>query len=268
MYAFLHLLQKKQQENTFVDSNNNVGCKDFTPDQSALLLRVLGRMKKLHNKLEPLPLALALRANDMPPESLQQVRDWLEAHKDDPAEEDPRGAKYLTAKPATATDPGADEESKGCEKDMAGNTATAPAQQDMAWILRMDEEAKKGGNFLKMEPNDDKTLTFLSNPVEGINEYNGQKRVEFKVNVKDSKTGEEMVWAIRQKEVMQQLVGILKFNRINSLIGITVDVSTRGPDAKTKHWFLRLANGAPAQPAPAQDPGQQWLQQQRAGVQG
>lgn len=246
---------------------------DFTPAQSALLLRVLGRMKKLHHKLEPLPLALALRANDMPPENLQQVREWLKLHKDEPVEEDSRGSKYLTAKSSPEStnhqlqkpisDDGADE---GSEKNMAGNatTATAPAQ-DMAWILRMDEEAKKGGNFLKMEPNDDKTLTFLSNPVEGINEYNGQTRVEFKANVKDIKTGAEMVWAIRQKEVMQQLVGIMRFNKINSLVGLTIDVSTRGPDAKTKHWFLRLSNGAPQQSA--QDPGQAWLQQQRAGTQ-
>jgi hypothetical protein len=110
------------------------------------------------------------------------------------------------------------------------------------WILRKEEESKKGGNWLKMEPNDDKTIIIQTDPIEGINEYQGQKRAEFTLSVKDSKTGEEFKWAIRQKEVMQQILAIMKSNGMSSLVGSTFDISTRGPDSKTKHWFLRLAN--------------------------
>ena len=274
-----------------MDSNNNAKCKDLSNDQKALLARTLTRMKAMHTEPSAFVLALTLRANDMPTENLEQVRAWLAEHQADPVPPD-RWATPVSTKPESGnvydipkgisenvidiSAPGVHDR-KGCEKDMAGNATTAPAQ-DMSWILRMDEEGKKSGNSLKMEPNDDKTVQFLSNPVEGINEYQGQKRIEFKAEVEDLKTGEQLVWAIRQKEVMQQIVGIMRVNKLSSLVGVSIDVSTRGPDAKTKHWFLRMAGGNPGlqqpvakdpahqQPAP-QDQGQAWLQQQRQGVQ-
>lgn len=246
----------------------------LSQDQSALLTRTLARMKAMHTEPTAFTLALSLRANDMPPENLEQVRAWLAEHQADPVPPD-RWATPVSTKPEGLA-PGVHDR-QGCEKKMAGNATTAPGQ-DMSWILRMDEEGKKSGNYLKMEPNDDKTVQFLSNPIEGINEYQGQKRIEFKADVKDLKTGEQLVWAIRQKEVMQQIVGIMRVNKLSSLVGVSIDVSTRGPDAKTKHWFLRMSGGNPGlqqpvaqapaaqQPAP-QDPGQAWLQQQRQGVQ-
>ena len=262
---------------------------ELTPEQSALLSRTLGHMRAMHTEPTAFALALSLRANDLPTENLEQVRAWLAEHQADPVPPD-RWATPVSTKPESGniydipkgisgnvidiSAPGVHDRS---EKDMAGNATTAP-EQDMSWILRMDEEGKKSGNYLKMEPNDDKTVQFLSNPVEGINEYQGQKRIEFKADVKDLKTGEQLVWAIRQKEVMQQIVGIMRVDKLSSLVGVSIDVSTRGPDAKTKHWFLRMAGGnpglqqpvaqapAPQQPAP-QDPGQDWLAQQRQGVQ-
>jgi hypothetical protein len=258
--------------------------------QSSLLTRTIARMKSMNQKPSAYILSIILRANDMPPEDLVRVKEWLAAHQElEPEPEDPRGQKFLvTTKSETAvSDPGVDE--KEIPK-MAGTTTQAP--MDSTWILRMDEEAKKGGNFLKMEPNDDKTVIFLTNPVEGISEYEGKARTEFKAAVKNIKSGEQMVWAIRQKEVMQQLVAIMKANGLNALVGVTMDLSTRGPDAKTKHWFLRLAatpaqaqarpepipvteadreaafrarQGA-AQPAPQADPGQEWINGQKEGM--
>jgi hypothetical protein len=219
--------------------------------QTSLLTRTQARMKLMNQVPSAYILSIILRANDMPPEDLNQVREWLAAHQDDaPEPEDPRG-KQFTTKPETAvSDPGVDESKKEIPK-MAGTTTQAP--MDSTWILRMDEEAKKGGNFLKMEPNDDKTVVFLTNPVEGISEYEGKARTEFKATVKNTKSGEQMVWAIRQKEVMQQLVAIMKANGLSNLVGVTMDLSTRGPDAKTKHWFLRLA-ATPAQAQPRPEP--------------
>jgi hypothetical protein len=257
--------------------------------QSSLLTRTIARMKSMNQTPSAYILSIILRANDLPPEDLNQVKEWLAAHQDaEPFPEDPRGRQFTTKPETAVSDPGVDE--SGDEKKMAGTTTQAP--MDSTWILRMDEEAKKGGNFLKMEPNDDKTVIFLTNPVEGISEYEGKARTEFKATVKNIKSGEQMVWAIRQKEVMQQLVAIMKANGLNTLVGVTMDLSTRGPDAKTKHWFLRLAatpaqaqarpepipvteadreaafrarQGA-AQPAPQVVPGQEWIESQKAGM--
>lgn len=122
------------------------------------------------------------------------------------------------------------------------------------WILRMEEESVKGGQFLTMKPNDDKQVQFLTEqPEEGINEFEGKSRPEFKFSVRDMATKETIVWAVRQKEVMQQLIAIMKTNHLMTLKGCVMDVSTRGPDSKTKHWFLRLVS-LPQQPAPQARP--------------
>jgi hypothetical protein len=129
------------------------------------------------------------------------------------------------------------------------------------WILRMEEESVKGGQFLTMKPNDDKQVQFLTEqPEEGINEFEGKSRPEFKFSVRDMNTKETISWAVRQKEVMQQLIAIMKLNHLMTLKGCILDVSTRGPDSKTKHWFLRLislpgqAQDAPQQARPAPIP--------------
>ena len=122
------------------------------------------------------------------------------------------------------------------------------------WILRMEEESVKGGQYLTMEPNDDKQVQFLSEqPEESINEYEGKSRPEFKFSVLNVATKETLMWAVRQKEVMQQLIAIMKLNKLMTLKGCVLDVSTRGPDKVKKHWFLRLVS-MPTQPAPQTRP--------------
>lgn len=138
---------------------------------------------------------------------------------------------------------------------MAANEAIGQVVNGQAtWILRMEEESVKGGQFLTMKPNDDKQVQFLTEqPEEGINEFEGKSRPEFKFSVRDMATKETISWAVRQKEVMQQLIAIMKTNHLATLKGCIMDVSTRGPDAKTKHWFLRMVS-MPTQPAPQTRP--------------
>jgi hypothetical protein len=116
--------------------------------------------------------------------------------------------------------------------------------------------------------------------VEGINEYQGKTRTEFRLEVQDLVSQERLIWAIRQKNVMQQLVAIMKANRLSSLVGQVVQVNTAGQDAMKKVWFLQLvrqqapvvapqqAQVAPQQQqvAPQQDPGQAWIQGQIQGM--
>jgi hypothetical protein len=132
----------------------------------------------------------------------------------------------------------------------------------------MEEEGNKSGNYLKMNPTDAKTVKVLTEAVEGINEFQGKTRPEFRMEVQDLVTQERLIWAIRQKNVMQQLIGIMKANRLSSLVGQVVQINTAGQDAMKKVWFLQLVrqqapSATPQQPtAPQQDPGQAWIQGQ------
>ncbi len=147
---------------------------------------------------------------------------------------------------------------------------------------RMDEEGKKAGMYLKMNPTDSKTVQVLTDPVEGMSEYQGKSRIEFKLEIVDLKSQEKLIWAIRQKNVMQQIVGIVRANRLTTLVGQKLQINTTGTDALRKAWFIQLLPqqlvqvpqqpmGMPQAPAaaPVTDPqGVAWLESQRAEVKG
>ena len=141
---------------------------------------------------------------------------------------------------------------------------------------RMDEEGKKSG-YLKMNPTDDKTIQVLTDPVEGVNEFQGKSRAEFKLEVLDLKTQEKLIWAIRQKGVMQQIVAIQKANHLQTLVGQRLQLNTTGTDAIKKAWFIRLLQPqqgqiltSPGMSAQGQTPpvtGQAWVESQKIGSQ-
>ncbi len=133
---------------------------------------------------------------------------------------------------------------------------------------RMEEEGKKSGNFLKMNPTDAKTVRILTDAVEGINDYQGKQKPEFRLDVEDLVSHERLIWAVRQKNVMQQLSGIMKANKLTSLVGQIIQINTAGNDAMKKSWFLQLVKQAPvqAQAPPAMDQGQQWIEGQKVGA--
>jgi hypothetical protein len=64
---------------------------------------------------------------------------------------------------------------------------------------RMEQEGNKAGMYLKMNPTDSKTIQVLTDPIEGLSEFQGKSRAEFKLEVLDLKTQEKLIWAIRQK---------------------------------------------------------------------
>ncbi len=149
---------------------------------------------------------------------------------------------------------------------------------EMSAYDRMETEGNKSGAYLKMNPTDCKTVKLLTDAVEGINEYEGQKRIEFRFEVLDVSTNEKLIWAVRQKSVMQQISAIRKRFGLNSMIGQMIEINTSGKDSKTKVWFLRLVSnqaqhqmnqgattGSPTPQQPV-DSGQAWLDGQRQGM--
>lgn len=147
----------------------------------------------------------------------------------------------------------------------------------MSVYERMEQEGKKTGMYLKMNPTDSKIIQVLTDPVEGVSEFQGKSRTEFKLEVQDLKTQEKLIWAIRQKNVMQQIVAILKANRLQTLVGQRLQLNTTGADALRKVWFIQLLQPpqgqvliSPGMPAQGQTPpvtGQAWLESQKVGAQ-
>jgi len=141
---------------------------------------------------------------------------------------------------------------------------------------RMYEEGNKSG-YLKMNPTDAKTIQILTDPVEGVNEFQGKSRAEFKLEVLDLKTQEKLIWAIRQKGVMQQMIAIMKANRLQTLVGQRLQLNTTGTDPIKKAWFIQLLQPpqgqiltSPGMAAQGQTPpvaGQPWIESQKLGAQ-
>ncbi len=254
----------------------------ISSEQSSLLTRTLGRMREMHQQPTAFILGLSLRANDCPLE-LADIREWLAEHENDTPEKDMRGAKFLTAKPATATDPGADEEKNGVEQKMAGNTATAPANaqpQNAAknWMEIDDENSSAG--YIKFVSGDRKVLKIVTNPIAGPIDFkqpDGTIKTNFglQIDVMEGDNPEIKNWKVTSKSIRDQLKGICRNYGLGpNLAGSVLRVMANG-DGLKRTYFVELlqkpgqaAPQIPAQPAPTQDPGAAWLQQQRQGAQG
>jgi len=111
------------------------------------------------------------------------------------------------------------------------------------WIDEMEKEATRGGMFLKMQPTDRKTIEILDDPEITENEFQGQKRTEFRFKVRDLSNGETLIWGIVQKEVESQLMAIIKSKGLTTLKGQRLELLTSGPDSRSKHWFIRPLEG-------------------------
>lgn len=243
----------------------------LSPDQIALMTRILQRIKASHRKPSTIEMRLALRANDMEI-SLEDLKEWLAEHENDPTQEDPRGKKFTT-KPATAIDPGVDEEMKGVEKNMAGNIATVPTTQKN-WMEIDDENSSAG--YIKFNSGDKKILKVVSNPIAGPIDFkqpDGTMKTNFglQIDVMEGDNPEIKNWKVTSKSVRDQLKGICRNYGLGpNLAGSVLRVMANG-DGLKRTYFVELLQKpgqvAPQQPAPQQaDPGQQWLQGQMQGA--
>jgi hypothetical protein len=240
----------------------------LTPDQTALMARILQRIKASHRKPSTIEMRLALRANDMEI-SLEDLKEWLAEHENDPTQEDPRGKKFTT-KPATAIDPGVDEEMKGAEKEM---TTNGNATQ-RTWLD--DTEDMLDGDFVKFDDGDEKVLKVVRNPIAGPIEFtqpDGTKKSNEGLNI-EVLVGENpkiKTWSVTSKSLMQQIKAICLKERLGpELAGSTLRVTASGTGMQRKYFVKLLARpgqASPQQPAPQQaDPGHEWLQGQMQGA--
>lgn len=159
----------------------------------------------------------------------------------------------------------------------------------------MEEESKKGGNFFKMEPNDQRTVEIISDPVQATRTFdentnsnananansnsnaNKGPRTVFRFKILEAGSQDEKTWEVGNRQLMQQFVAIQRRYSLKTWKGAKMIVSTAGKTNIDKKWSLVLicAQGyqnpafmapATAQGAPAPDAGEQWINGQMQGV--
>jgi len=175
--------------------------------------------------------------------------------------------------------------------------------QTIQWMNEMDEVSSGSSNFLKFAADEDeKILKIVKDPVKGVSKFpyaDGSPKPEFKIEVMDGNNTDIKTWAVTNRSVMQQILAICKKEGMSSLAGSTLRATATG-NGKDRRWFIRLlqkpaVNQAAPVPAPipvsdadreasfqarqaaaqatpqaqaqAQaDPGQDWIEQQRAAA--
>ncbi len=99
---------------------------------------------------------------------------------------------------------------------------------DSVWD-QMEEDSAINGNFYAPEVGKINQVLILTDPVRGMTEYKTQKeqKVQYQMLVaplENGKTGEPKIWGVKAKSAYQQLVAIVKTNRVNSLEGAVLQV--------------------------------------------
>jgi len=249
--------------------------------QSSLLTRVLGRMKSMNMKPTAFNLSLALRANDMPPEDLGQVREWLGAHQDvEPEPEDPRGKKFTTKPETAVSDPGVDESKKGAEKKMQ-TTQPQNAQTSMdngQWEKYVPEDIPRIPTWGPDLPGQPGTIV----ESEGRQFYLGAKLEGGIVRdeLVQTKNSPEPGRVLTVKTVMGDIAfwpNAMARKGLDGLgigIGDTVMVvyvgkrkSVANPTRSYKAYEVyKMRKPQQAAPQAQADPGQDWIEQQRAAA--
>lgn len=113
----------------------------------------------------------------------------------------------------------------------------------------MHEDATSGGMFYKPQPGKINRIRILSDPIrrEADQKIN-RPQYQFAISTaEDPKT--PMVWSVSAKGALSQLVGIMKANQLQTLVGGILQIAVVGDGMERKYTILPIelptaANGA------------------------
>jgi hypothetical protein len=146
------------------------------------------------------------------------------------------------------------------------------------WIEIDDEQASAG--YVKFQSGDKKILQIVSNPIAGNIEFkqpDGSTKVNFglKIEVMEEGNPEIKIWTVTSKSVRDQLKAICKHEGLGPYIaGSTLRVMANGDGLKRTYFVemikrpvasSKVLSAPTVSPVPA-DPGQVWIEQQRAAA--
>lgn len=110
------------------------------------------------------------------------------------------------------------------------------------WINEMDEAATES-KFVTFEDGTT-VLDILSDPAKCKSKFtwpDGSPKTEFRMDVRREGSVDVKVWGTTSKDVMGQIVGIVKKYGLPSLVGCKISVGVRTlPGKKAREWFLQL----------------------------
>ena len=107
------------------------------------------------------------------------------------------------------------------------------------WIEEMKVDSL--GTFVTFGDEDERVLKILSEPVKGISRFptpSGEDRPEYTFDVIADDGPKQLKWSVSAKQVMQQLLAIMKKDGLKTLTGETLRVTTSG-QGKDRRYIVR-----------------------------
>jgi len=120
---------------------------------------------------------------------------------------------------------------------MAGINATLDSE---SWVSEMEQDAS--GDFVRFEADEEKVLKMMGEPVKGVSKFtyqDGSEKTEWVFEVLDGENPKIMKWAISSKPLLQQIVAIMRKEKLARIAGCTLRVTAAG-EGKNRRWFVKI----------------------------
>lgn len=110
------------------------------------------------------------------------------------------------------------------------------------WVSEMEIDSQ--GDFVTFGDEDERLLKILSEPVKGISRFpnpDGSEKTEYTFEVLVDDNPKILKWSVSAKQVMQQIVAIMKKNGLSEISGETLRVTTSGSGRDRRYIVRRVA---------------------------
>lgn len=110
------------------------------------------------------------------------------------------------------------------------------------WIKEMENDSE--GDFVAFGDEDERILTIVSEPTKGVSRFqnpDGSEKVEYSFQVLvDDNTERVKSWNVSARQVMQQIVAIMKNNNLTKITGEKLRVTTSGSGRDRRYIVRRI----------------------------
>jgi hypothetical protein len=112
----------------------------------------------------------------------------------------------------------------------------------------MEEESAQTSGYWKPEVGKINKIRVLADPVRGMTAFknNSENRIQYQFIVLPEGATEPVVWGVSAKGALQQIVAIVKANKLTSLVSATIQVAVSGDGMSRKYTILPVEIPTPA----------------------
>ena len=116
----------------------------------------------------------------------------------------------------------------------------------------MEEEATAGGMFYKPQTGKINRIRVLNDPIRGISTFkDGKERIQYSFVVTGDDPKTPLIWAVSAKGALQQLVAIMKANKLATMVGSILQIAVSGEGMERKYTILPIELPTPTSTAQA-----------------